>query len=221
MSDPGWSTYEPDVRDSAIPESGTTVAAVGAEAPRGKGLVIGIVVLVVLGVVGALIAVAASQQSDTAGATGAGDDALAVLQGDFLAGALTEAAEIEEGDPFEMMVSEHGVMLAYYDTERGERRDLSIDLDSTTDYRIRATSDLEPNFDPIAFPLADVDAGVLRELTEQAVAEAADPSGFYLSIDVPHQAQQPEIRVRVYDDGDSDDSVRLTASLDGSGVSIE
>lgn len=218
MSDPGWSTYRPDTSGSARPEGATTVAVSETEPRRGKGLAIGLVVLVVVGLVGVLIAVGVSRLGDGAGGSDGSDDVMAVVEGDFLADALAEAAEIEEGDPFEVMVSEYGVMLAYFDPERDERRDLSIDLDSTADYRIRATSDLEPSFDPIAFPLADLDADVLRELTEQAVAEAEDPSGFSVTVDVPHQAQQAEIRVRVYDSGDG---VRLTAALDGSGVDIE
>ncbi len=215
MSDPGWSTYRPDTTHS---EGERAPVTPGAVEQRGSGFAIGIVVVIIVVIVGAAIAVGMVSSDGGSGGSDTGDAEMAVLEDDFLADSLAEAAEIETGDPFEVRVTEYGVMLSYFDDKRGEQRDLSFDVDSTADYRIRATSDLEPNFAPTTFPIGNLDAAVLLDLSEQAMAEAGDPDYFSLSVEVPHQAQQPQVTVRV---GDSGDGVRLMADLDGGNATIE
>lgn len=219
MSDPQWRNYQPPDPES---EEERTLTATAPEHPDNAFTLRSYAAAVI---VGGLIAVAAIWYANAADGEGGEGDAVhadpvdtPALDGDVLAGALAEADGIEEGDPFGLSVAENLLVLSYFDAAGGERREVWIDLDETADLRTRTAPENDPDFDPGTFPLDEVDADVLTDLADQAVAEADEPTGFTITIDVPRRADDAVIEVLV---SAPDDNVWLTADLDGSNVSIE
>lgn len=219
VSDPQWTNYQPHDPESEQ-ERTLTVSTPGHpdNALSGRAYVAALVAGGLLAAVVIWYAGGDERGGDSADQADPVDTS--ALQGDVLADALVEAEESGEGDPYALQITETTLWLSYFDAGSGERLDLRIDLDGTPDTR-RDTDfdfDVEPGFDPTTFPLDEVDADVLRELTEQAIADADEPTGFDIDIEVPDRADGAVIDMEVYG---PDESARLTADLDGSNVSIE
>lgn len=210
MSEPQWSVCRPDADSKKTPADGTTRSG------QHDGLIVGVGLVVVGLVIAVLVATGGERSGDGAGGEMDTIDVTA-LESDVLADALAEAGKLEEGDPYEVRISEALLWVTYYDTGPGERRHLTIDLDATMDHRIRTDADVESGFDPTTFSLDDVDVEVLGDLTEQAMAETEEPTDFTIHIEVPDRAEDALIDILVHD---PDDSAWLTAQLDGSDVDI-
>lgn len=130
------------------------------------------------------------------------------LVADGLAGAAAEVGE----QAVTVRLSEYALQVEFYDPNADQVRTYEVDK-YTDGYRVQVEDNHYDDYRPRPFDLATVDAGVLVDVTEQAIARAEDPYAY--SVDVRADRDTGEVEIAVWVSTEDGDDVELTADLDG------